>query len=75
MDTKCSDVWGLGCILYLLTYGHAPFQHIEDTVQKMEAIVSPAHPIDFPPTGVPHLKDIIKVRGCDFIGFVSLQAQ
>ncbi|XP_059172193.1 dual specificity protein kinase TTK-like isoform X2 [Physella acuta] len=54
---KRSDVWSLGCILYLMVYGHTPFQHVRN---KMEAIINPAHIIPFPDKGDPALMDILK---------------
>ncbi|KAF3909169.1 PAK-2p27 [Orbilia brochopaga] len=47
-----SDVWSLGCILYSMTYGRTPFQHITNLYHKMAAIPDPKHEIDFPSTGI-----------------------
>ncbi|KAH8374812.1 hypothetical protein KR200_006355, partial [Drosophila serrata] len=47
ISTK-SDVWSLGCILYLLLYQKTPFGHIRNIYAKMNAIASPATSIEYP---------------------------
>lgn len=43
-----SDVWSLGCILYLLLYKKTPFAHIKNIYAKMQAIIDPNKKIDYP---------------------------
>ncbi|XP_037896148.1 dual specificity protein kinase TTK [Glossina fuscipes] len=48
ISTK-SDVWSLGCILYLLLYKRTPFSHIKNINAKVRAISSPTHVIEYAP--------------------------
>lgn len=43
-----SDVWSLGCILYLLLYKKTPFAHIKNVYAKMQTIIDPDKKIDYP---------------------------
>lgn len=47
ISTK-SDVWSLGCILYLLLYQKTPFGHIRNINAKMNAIANPGSSIEYP---------------------------
>ncbi|KAH8388578.1 hypothetical protein KR093_010260, partial [Drosophila rubida] len=47
ISTK-SDVWSLGCILYLLLYQKTPFGHIRNINAKMNAIANPSSSIEYP---------------------------
>ncbi|CAN7992288.1 unnamed protein product [Ixodes pacificus] len=58
--SRRSDIWSLGCILYTLAYGRAPFQHIVARNDKLRAIINPNFAIPFPPVADPNLLDVLK---------------
>ncbi|RDW84421.1 hypothetical protein BP6252_02011 [Coleophoma cylindrospora] len=49
---KPSDVWSLGCILYQMTYGRAPFAHIQNQMQRCQAIINFKYEIEYPTVGI-----------------------
>ncbi|NP_001082090.1 TTK protein kinase S homeolog [Xenopus laevis] len=54
------DVWSLGCILYCMTYGKTPFQHITNQIAKLHSILDPGYEIEFPNIPEKDLQDVLR---------------
>ncbi|KAG9245964.1 kinase-like domain-containing protein [Calycina marina] len=49
---KPSDIWSLACILYQMVYGRAPFAHIQNQMQRCQAIINWTYAIEYPALGI-----------------------
>ena len=60
--TKKTDVWAMAVILYLMTYGKLPLQHIKNQFQLMHAICDvEKKEFKFGPLANSALLDVLKV--------------
>ena len=56
-----SDVWSLGCILYLMIYRRTPYQHIMNTM-KIQIAIRAGDPIKYDGIEDLNLLDCLQVR-------------
>ena len=56
-----SDVWSLGCILYLMIYRRTPYQHLLNTV-KIQKAIRAGDPIKYDGIQDQNLLDCLQVH-------------
>ncbi|GBG31839.1 Serine/threonine-protein kinase mph1 [Hondaea fermentalgiana] len=60
---RASDIWSMGCILYLLVYGYTPF-HNHKLIQKIHCISDPNYEIPFPELEHPYPDMVDSIKQC-----------
>lgn len=60
---RASDIWSMGCILYLLVYGQTPFHELK-LIQKIHCISDPNYKIAFPELEVPYPDMVDSIKEC-----------